>query len=123
MLSSFPFNLLFCISTVLPLIIHHGVSLSRQALRCQTRFLCKLVNYNLFSFFTSIYLLIKSTLIISKNPVLLELTHPLLVSVDLSSFRYNCLQILFFYFCFFFLFQFVTLLRMILVFFLHLLTL
>ena len=76
--------------------------------------------YNLFSLFTSIYLLIKLTLIISKKPVLLELTHPLLVFVDLSSFRFNSLQYLLFHFWFSFLFQFVPFLQIILVFFLHL---
>ena len=43
LLASFPFDLSFCIIPVLPLVIHHGVSRSRQALRCHTRFLCKLV--------------------------------------------------------------------------------
>ena len=85
-------------------------------------FLC-IRYYNLFSLFTSIYLLIKLTLIFSKKPVLLELTHPLLVFVDLSSFRFNSLQYLLFHFWFSFLFQFVPFLQIILVFFLHLLTL
>ena len=45
--------------------------------------------YNLFSLFTSINLLIKSAVIISEKPVLSELTHPLQVSVNLSSFCLN----------------------------------
>ena len=84
-------------------------------------FLC-ISYYNLFSLFIFIYLLIKSTLIISEKAVLLELTHPLLVYVDLSSSCFNSLQYLLFYFWFSFLFQFVPLLQIILVFFLHLFT-
>ena len=179
MLASFHFDLSFCISNVLPLFIHHHISPSRLALRCQGfyvcwqnilarticpgafqfgiffniffRFSCEICNhaclffpviyfitsapnicpkcfcflciryYNLVSLFTSIYLLIKSTFIISEKPVLLELTHPLLLSVDLSSFRINSLQYLLFQFWFSFLFQFVPLLQITLVFFIHLL--
>ena len=54
--------------------------------------------YNLFSLITSIYLLIK--------PVLLELTHFVLVSIDLSSFYFSSLQYLLLYFCFHFSFKF-----------------
>ena len=43
LLASFLFDFSFCISTVLPLVIHRGVFPSRQALRCYTRFLYKLV--------------------------------------------------------------------------------
>ena len=66
---------------------------------------------------------IKSALIISQKPVLLELSHSLLLSVDLSGFRFNSLQYLLFYFWFSFSFQFVSLLQIIIVFFLHLCTL
>ena len=45
LLGSFPSDLSFCINTVLPLVIHHGVSPFRQSLRCHTRFLCKLVKF------------------------------------------------------------------------------
>ena len=44
-LASFLFDLSFCISTVLPLVIHRGVFPSRQALRCHTRFFYKLVKF------------------------------------------------------------------------------
>ena len=43
LLVSFPFELSFCISIVLPLVIQRGVSSSRQALRCHTMFICNLV--------------------------------------------------------------------------------
>ena len=55
--------------------------------------------YHLFSLFTSIYLLIKSTLIISEKPILLELTQFLLVSVDLINFHFNSSQYLLFPIC------------------------
>ena len=58
LLASFPFYLSFCITTVLPLVIHRVVSPSRNALRCKVflfswvflfsrfpRFLCKLVKF------------------------------------------------------------------------------
>ena len=45
LLASFSFDLSIYISTVLPLVIHSGVSPSRQALRCHTRVLCKLVTF------------------------------------------------------------------------------
>ena len=45
LLSSFPFDLSFCISTVFSLVIHCGFSASRQALRCHTSFLCKPVKF------------------------------------------------------------------------------
>ena len=45
MLARFLFDLSFCISTVFPLVIHRDVSPSRQALRCHTRFSCKLVKF------------------------------------------------------------------------------
>ena len=44
-LASFPFDLSFCISTILPLVIHRGISPSRQALSCHARFLCKLQKF------------------------------------------------------------------------------
>ena len=85
-------------------------------------FLC-IGYYNHFSLLTSIYLVIKSTLIISEKTDLLELIDPLLVSLDLNSFRFNSLRYFLFYFWFSSLFQFLPLLQIILVFFLHLLTL
>ena len=45
---------------------------------------------NHFSLFTSIYLLIKSTIVISKRAVLLELSQPFLIYVDISSFHFYC---------------------------------
>ena len=45
LLASFLFDLSFCISTALPLVIYCGFSPSRQALWCHTEFLCKLVNF------------------------------------------------------------------------------
>ena len=45
MLATFSFDLSFYISAVLSLVIHSGVSPSRQALRCYTRFLWKLVKF------------------------------------------------------------------------------
>ena len=45
LLASFPFDLSFCISTVLPLVIYRADSPSRQALRCHTRSLCKLIKF------------------------------------------------------------------------------
>ena len=51
-------------------------------------FVLSIKYYNFFSLFTSIYLLIKLTLIISKNPILLKLTYPSLVSVHLSSLQF-----------------------------------
>ena len=45
MLVLFHFDLSFCVSTVVLLVIHYGVSPFRQALRYHTRFLCKLVKF------------------------------------------------------------------------------
>ena len=45
MLTSLPFDLSFCMRTVLPLLIHSGVSCSRQALKCHARFLSKLIKF------------------------------------------------------------------------------
>ena len=49
MLASFPFDLSFCISSVLSLVIHRGVPPSRQTLGCHTNFSCILVSCKFFS--------------------------------------------------------------------------
>ena len=45
LLTLFPFDLSFCIATVLPLVIHFGAFPSKQALSYYTKFLCNLLKF------------------------------------------------------------------------------